>query len=259
MILTGRRRRRLVLLAALLLAGSLALAQPRFRFNGRDDDELTRGATRLNNTLMAPARPFFNRFGANVERRGDWYVASRAGHEFRFRPGSWVWFQDDTPYYFHQQPYESNGALLLSIFDLIRLLGGRFAYDDQNQIVDIWYSQQRDGFGGNYYPAYGYGFYPAPAPVRLQVQAPNDFARVSPQAVTLTGYATPYADMRIVVYQSTPRGDKPVFDTPGRVDSSGQWSMRLPLSGPGTYKIDTQLFGPYGDLLASRRTTVFAQ
>lgn len=255
MILAEQRQR---IVAALVLASlaitSIVVAQPRFRFNGRDDAELSRRSERRNGQVMAPAREFFGQFGTNVERRGDWYSARREGHEYRFRPGSRTWYRDNTPYYFRQAPYERDGRLFLSILDLIGALGGRYDWDNRYDRGDIWWGQTPTGYGSPYGP--GYGYYPQPD--QLSVQFPRSFARVSDRGVNVGGVATPYGDLRILVYRDQGRTDRLVFDTRARSDRNGQWAMWVPLFGNGTYKIITQLLSDYGGVIREHRTTVYA-
>ena len=233
-------------LVAVLAATSVALAQPRFRVNGKENKDLSRNAERHNGQVMAPARPLFKQFGANIEKKGDWYSARRGGHEYRFRPGSRVWYDNDQPRYFRVAPYERNGALLLSALDLVAALGGRYDWDDRYQRANIWYG-----------PVPPSAAYTVPV-VQLQVLSPKSFGRVSARAMTVEGFATPYADLRILLYRATPGGDLLVFDTPARVSGTGQFAMRLPMFGPGTYRIYTQLLDPAGRILTGHRTTVYA-
>jgi hypothetical protein len=94
--------------------------------------------------------------------------------------------------------------------------------------------------------------------VQLQIASPKNYGRVSARAVTVVGYATPYADVRILIYRSTRSGEVRVFDTPGRTDANGFYSMRLPMYGGGTYSIQVQLLDGYGRSLDSRRIIVYA-
>lgn len=264
-------RTRLVatVLVALAAIASVALAQPKshqrqqqpkLRFNGKDNPDLSHNAVRVKGHVMAPARPFFNQFGANIERKGDWYTARHGDHEFRFRPGSRVYYDNDRPYYFQEAPFERNGTLLLSIGDLTVALGGRYDWDDRYQRGNIWYGPVAPV--PYPMPVPGGGYYPAPPPVRqvvpLRIMSPKNYGRVSAQAVVVTGYAAPYTDIRILVNRVTRNGEVRVFETPARVEASGQWAMRLPMYGGGTYTIQVQQLDAYRHSVDSKRIVVYA-
>lgn len=253
---SGWRRSQTIaaLLAGLLTLGSLAVAQPRIRINGRDDDDFNRNVVRRNNRLMAPARSLWRGYGSDVERRGDWYVSRHGGHEYRFRPGSRTWYQDSRPYYFREAPYVRNGSLLLDVLSLVGVLGGRFDWDDRYQRGNLWYPQTPVGYG---YGGYLGGGYDRPR-VPLQVQFPKNYARVDDRGMNVSGYAIPYGDVHVAVYRLASRGSQLVFDSRVRVNSAGTWALRAPLYGDGTYRMRVRALDDYGRVVGEKILTLYA-
>jgi hypothetical protein len=244
-------------LVGLLALTSLAVAQPRVRINGREDEDFNRNIVRRNGHVMAPARGLWRQFGSDIERRGDWYYTRHGGHEYRFRPGSRTWYQDNRPLYFREAPYVHNGSLLLNILDLVAALGGSFDWDDRYQRGNIWYGPAPTGYGyGGYYP-YPSGGY-APRPITLQVQFPKNYARVNPNRMNASGYGIPYGDVQILIYRVSRSGNQLVFDSGVRVNSAGQWSLSVPMAGPGTYRMVAQSLDEYGRVLGTKNLTLYA-
>jgi hypothetical protein len=261
-MVSGWRRSQMLaaLLAVLLTLVSLAAAQPSLRVNGREDKDLNRNVVRRNGNVMAPARPLFRQFGSDIERKGDWYSSRHGGHEYRFKPGSRVWYEDNRALYFREAPYEHNGSLLLNVLDLVGVLGGRFDWDDRYQRGNIYYPQTPAGYGpGSYYPG-GYapgGAYNRP-PVPLQVQFPKNYARVNNRGMNVSGYAIPYGDVEVAVYRLTSRGSQLVFDSRARVNSAGTWALRAPLYGTGTYQMRVRSLDDYGRVVGEKILTLYA-
>lgn len=260
MVSTAQRPRMLAaLLVALLAIGSEAMARPILGFNGHYSEELTRTAIFVRGTAMVSARTLFSYFGSVLERRGEWYDARVNQHLFRFRPGTRLWYLDEKPFYFSEAATELNGVLFVSVLELVSALGGRYDWDEDSQAGNIWFSQLPAGYGPAYGPSFGPGYIFQPSPPRLEVQFPPNFTHVSSRGFTLSGEATPYSDLRIVVYRSPPQGDVQLFDTLARVAPSGDWSLQLPLFGQGTYRIYVQLLDQYGHVVTTRRMTLYAE
>jgi hypothetical protein len=122
----------LVVLGAALAAP--ASAQGRMRVNGRviDDDR----PLRVRGRTMLPARSFFGGIGADVEWCDGACQVRRAGHSYRFRPQTNIYYYDRFPRYFPGESFVRGGRLYVP-GDIVRDMGGRYYWGDSDLNIDM--------------------------------------------------------------------------------------------------------------------------
>jgi hypothetical protein len=125
----------LILLVLLGIAlAPAAWGRPGMRVNGRrvDDDP----PLRVHGRTMVPARSLFRGVGADVEWCDGECRVRRAGHDYRFRPRTNIYYYDNYPRYFPGESFV-RGSRLYVPSDVVRDMGGRYYWGDSDLNIDI--------------------------------------------------------------------------------------------------------------------------
>lgn len=208
--------------------------QGKVAVNGDRTKALNRDALKVGGHTYVPARPFFRKIGGDIEKLGDGYRVKRKGQEFRFRPGSKVYYYDGQQRYFPGAPFVYGGQLYIPGRSIIDVLGGRYYYDDWGY-DHYWLGDQNTWMG----------------PGNLDLTWPRNGARFDDDdRVTVRGSATPLRDVRVLVYiqGGGQWGDKLVYSTMLRAGHDGGFDARIPFHGDGVYRIIVQLLNDYGGI-----------
>jgi hypothetical protein len=132
-IVRGLTVRTLVWLVVLVVLATAmapaAVARPRMRVNGRVvDDERP---LRVHGRTMVPARSFFRGIGGDVQWCDGECQVRRAGHYYRFRPRTNIYYYDKFPRYFPGESFVRGGRLYVP-GDVVSDLGGRYYWGDSD-------------------------------------------------------------------------------------------------------------------------------
>jgi hypothetical protein len=111
--------------------------------------------------------------------------------------------------------------------------------DDDNRVLvekQTWVLVPHDQGEGE-----GYG---------LTIDSPNNNQNISGPSVTVSGHAPDRGDLRLTLT----RGNDNLGSQTTTADRNGDWSVRFPLSGYGTYRVVAQLLRNH-DVIAERQVT----
>lgn len=213
--------------------------------NGDRVKALNRNAVKVGGNTYMPARPLARELGGDIEKRGDDYYMRHQGREFRFRPGSRVYYYDDEPRYFPGAPFLRSGQLFLPGV-ILGALGARYYYDDYG--YDHYWLGDRDTWMG---------------PGQLSLHNPRNGGRFTGDAFAVDGYASPLRDVRVLVYRRADRGygysygNQLVYSTMLRAGRRGDFYARIPFYGDGVYRIVVQVLNDYGGIEAEQTSEIF--
>jgi len=281
----GRRVMRVMAVAgaAILLVATAAMAQPdrggrgrgdddredrsgrqrnvRLRINGREAPELERDARRVPNGVMVPSAPLFQRLGGQQrrekgwvppgstqpdrDRAQEWTVIRRGDRDLRFRPGQREYYWGGQRHYFDREPYEYGGHTYISLWDIIRLFGGTYDWDD------------RYGYGNATLCEYGY----CATPDELRLTYPYEGQTVYSNAVHVQGYVAPYRAVRVVIYREAPFTftSQVVYSNVAQANRAGLFSAWARVPGDGVYRVRVELLDGYGRVISQQSSRFYAR
>lgn len=119
-----------VSLALLAYVASSAFADPpKLVINGRILTQVQPPPLLKDSEVMWALRPLLNELGGQLAMNGNWIEIQCGPNVARVRADDHDWMTGNGPQVFSVAPFERNGSLYVSLRDIIRGLGGDYAWD----------------------------------------------------------------------------------------------------------------------------------